>query len=91
MGGDMTIRVEAVYENGMLRPLEPLALSEHQRVILTLSEATPRLQRDEDYLAAVREQVAKEGPPPGLDEVRRRLAKIPGSMTAEFIAEREER
>ena len=88
----MTIRVEAVYENGMLRPLEPLALSEHQRVVLTLSEATsPRLQRDEEYLAAVREQVAKEGPPRGLDEVRRRLAKIPGSMTAEFIAEREDR
>jgi predicted DNA-binding antitoxin AbrB/MazE fold protein len=87
----MTIRVEAVYENGMLRPLEPLALSEHQRVVLTLSEATsPRLQRDEEYLAAVWEQVAKEGPPPGLDEVRR-LAKIPGSMTAEFIAEREDR
>jgi predicted DNA-binding antitoxin AbrB/MazE fold protein len=88
----MTIRVEAVYENGMLRPLEPLALSEHQLVVLTLSEATsPRLQRDEKYLAAVREQVAKEGPPPGLDEVRRRLAKIPGSMTADFIAEREDR
>lgn len=88
----MTIRVEAVYENGLLRPLEPLALSEHQRVVLTLSDPrSPRLQRDEAYLAVVREQVAKEGSPPGLDEVRRRLAKIPGSMTAEFNAEREDR
>jgi len=85
----MSIRFEAVYENGMLRPLEPLALSEHQRVVLTLT--TPRVRIDEEYLAAVREQVAKEGPPPGLDEVRRRLAKIPGSMTADFIAEREDR
>jgi len=76
----------------MLRPLEPLALSEHQRVVLTLSETTPpHLQRNEQYLAAVRGQVAKEGPPPGLDEVRRRLAKIPGSMTADFIAEGEDR
>jgi predicted DNA-binding antitoxin AbrB/MazE fold protein len=88
----MTVRVEAVYENGILRPLEPLALSEHQRVVLTLSEAVPpRLRTDEEYLAAVREQVAKDGPPPGLDEVRRRLAKIPGSMSADVIAEREDR
>ena len=82
----MSIRFEAVYENGTLRPLERLALSEQQRVVLTLT--TPRVHIDEEYLAAVREQVAKEGPPPGLDEVRRRLAKIPGSMTADFIAER---
>jgi hypothetical protein len=26
-----------------------------------------------------------------LEEVRRRLSKIPGSMTADFIAEREDR
>jgi predicted DNA-binding antitoxin AbrB/MazE fold protein len=88
----MIVRVEAVYENGILRPLEPLALSEHQRVVVTLSDATsPRRRADEEYLAAVREQVAKEGPPPGLDEVRRRLAKITGSMSADFIAEREDR
>ena len=30
--------VEAVYERGVLRPLEPLALAEHQRVRLTLDE-----------------------------------------------------
>jgi len=88
----MIVRVEAVYENGILRPLEPLALSEHQRVVVTLSEPTsPRIRRAEKYLAELREQVAKEGPPPGLDEVRRRLAKIPGSMTEDFIAEREDR
>jgi len=88
----MIVRVEAVYEDGVLRPLEPLALSEHQRVVVTLSEPTsPRIRRDEEYWAAVREQVAKDGPPPGLDEVRRRLAKIPGSMTEDFIAEREDR
>ncbi len=68
----MIVRVEAVYENGVPRPLEPLGLSEHQRVVLTVSEA-PRI--DEEYIAAVREQVAKDGPPPGLDEIRRRLAK----------------
>ncbi len=30
--------LHAVYEQGVLRPLEPLALLEHQRVRLTLEE-----------------------------------------------------
>ena len=35
----MTREVEAVYENGMLRPLEPLPLEEHQRVTVMITEA----------------------------------------------------
>ncbi len=34
----MTRQLEAVYEQGVLRPLEPLSLPEHQRVRLTLEE-----------------------------------------------------
>lgn len=34
----MIRKLEAVYEQGVLRPLEPLSLSEHQRVRLTLEE-----------------------------------------------------
>jgi predicted DNA-binding antitoxin AbrB/MazE fold protein len=34
----MVRQLEAVYERGMLRPLEPLALAEHQRVRLTLED-----------------------------------------------------
>ena len=37
-GDDMSRQLEAVYEQGVLRPLEPLALAEHQRVRLTLEE-----------------------------------------------------
>ena len=33
----MTKRVEAIYENGVLRPLEPVNLLEHQRVTVTLN------------------------------------------------------
>ena len=36
--GAMIRRLEAVYEQGVLRPLEPLALPEHQRVRLTLED-----------------------------------------------------
>ena len=34
----MSKRLEAVYENGVLRLLEPVDLREHQRVIVTLDE-----------------------------------------------------
>jgi microcystin-dependent protein len=34
----MIRQLEAVYEQGVLRPLEPLALPEHQRVRLTLED-----------------------------------------------------
>ena len=39
----MARQLEAVYEQGVLRPLEPLALAEHQRVRLTLEERTAPL------------------------------------------------
>ncbi len=39
----MPRRLEAVYEHGVLRPLEPLSLPEHQRVRLTLEENSSRL------------------------------------------------
>jgi predicted DNA-binding antitoxin AbrB/MazE fold protein len=37
----MTITVEAVYENGVLKPIQPLPLKEHQRVQVTVQ--TPPL------------------------------------------------
>ncbi len=36
-------QLEAVYEHGILRPLEPLVLAEHQRVRLTIEETPARL------------------------------------------------
>jgi predicted DNA-binding antitoxin AbrB/MazE fold protein len=38
----MSRQLDAVYERGVLRPLEPLALAEHQRVRLTLDEQPPQ-------------------------------------------------
>jgi predicted DNA-binding antitoxin AbrB/MazE fold protein len=32
----MTLSIEAIYENGVLRPLSPLALPEHARVRLSV-------------------------------------------------------
>jgi predicted DNA-binding antitoxin AbrB/MazE fold protein len=39
----MARRLEAVYEQGILRPLKPLDLAEHQRVHLTIDEGAARL------------------------------------------------
>jgi predicted DNA-binding antitoxin AbrB/MazE fold protein len=40
----MPITIEAVYENGILRPLGPLALPEHQTVRITIEPATNWVQ-----------------------------------------------
>ena len=42
----MTI-IEAVYENGVLKPLAAAALEEHQRYRLIVQEAVPLAQADE--------------------------------------------
>jgi predicted DNA-binding antitoxin AbrB/MazE fold protein len=36
----MTITVEAIYENGVLKPAQALPLTEHQRVRITIHPAT---------------------------------------------------
>ncbi|MEK7407701.1 MAG: antitoxin family protein [Acidobacteriota bacterium] len=83
--------VRAVYENGVLRPLEPLSLPEHREVEVSVSEvaAEPEDERlDEVYHRGLQ---GVQVPEVSLEEVRRILSKIPGSLSDEFIAEREER
>jgi Protein of unknown function DUF104 len=40
----MTITVEAIFENGVLKPTQPLALQEHERVRLTVQRASGGLR-----------------------------------------------
>jgi predicted DNA-binding antitoxin AbrB/MazE fold protein len=51
----MTRKVPAVYEKGLLRPLEPLTLSEGQRIIVTIETAEEPLSPDE--ILALAQQV----------------------------------
>src|SRR5689334_18172636 len=37
----MSTTLEAIYENGVFRPLKPVALRENQRVTVTIAEAVP--------------------------------------------------
>jgi predicted DNA-binding antitoxin AbrB/MazE fold protein len=35
----MTLTIEAIYENGVLKPVQPLPLQEHERVRVTVESA----------------------------------------------------
>jgi predicted DNA-binding antitoxin AbrB/MazE fold protein len=83
-----------VYQDGILRPLQPLDLAENERVVVTITQDEIGVglgQLDADFVQGLRRRLAGAAAAPGLEEVRRRLSKIPGSMTADFIAEREDR
>jgi predicted DNA-binding antitoxin AbrB/MazE fold protein len=86
----MAQTLQAVYENGILRPLEPLHLEEHQQVMVTVSDPAERWL-DHEYMDRVRKDVAAMGPAPSLEEVRQALAKIPGRLSDDIRAERESR
>lgn len=88
----MPLQVDAVYENGVLRSLQPLDLTEHEQVVVSVIKITPgRSSLAADYIERIKGEQQDAEPAPGLAEVRRRLAKIPGSMAAEIIAGRGER
>jgi len=85
-------KLEAVYENGVLRPLEPLDLREHQRVSVIVSPV-PLAPSDEEWLDVdcLQLYAAEADESISIEAVREALSKIPGSLTTDFIAEREER
>jgi predicted DNA-binding antitoxin AbrB/MazE fold protein len=39
------LEIEAVYENGVLKPAQPLPLEEHQQVHLTIQAKTSRIRQ----------------------------------------------
>jgi predicted DNA-binding antitoxin AbrB/MazE fold protein len=41
----MTITIEAIYENGVLRPSQPLPLREHERIRVTIEPETSWAER----------------------------------------------
>lgn len=69
--------VDAVYENGVLRPLQPLLLSEHERVKLTVARGELEDWLDIEFMDAC---CVDADPAITLEQVRASLAKILGSM-----------
>lgn len=84
--------LEAIYEQGVFRPLGPVDLREHQRVTLTIAEAGTVLPEEEwldhEYLQRCAGEADRSL---RLDTVRAALSKIAGSLTDAFSAERDER
>ena len=82
--------LQAVYRDGALQPLESLSLEEKQQVTVTISEPTNVGQdlagyfTPEEWAEAVHDDIS-------LDEVRRALSTIPGSLSEAVIALRQER
>jgi predicted DNA-binding antitoxin AbrB/MazE fold protein len=84
-------QVEAVYENGVLRPLQPLDLTEHEQVVISVARMAPTPNPSapaSEYVERLRTELATAGPAPGREEVRRRLSKITDSMADEIISAR---
>jgi predicted DNA-binding antitoxin AbrB/MazE fold protein len=85
------VQVDAVYENGVLRPLQPLDLTEHEHVVISVARTSPALGRSAlavEYVENLRKEMQNAGPAPGLEAVRQRLTRISGSMADEIIAAR---
>jgi len=82
--------VQAVYENGALHPLEPLLLGERQQVTVTISDRTdatqghPLIVSPEEWSDGAHDDIS-------LDEVRRALATMHGSLSEAVLEERRER
>jgi predicted DNA-binding antitoxin AbrB/MazE fold protein len=58
----MSLTIEAVYENGVLKPVQPLPLAEHEKVRITVEPARPPIW---ERIAAR----AAEIPPEELDKL----------------------
>jgi predicted DNA-binding antitoxin AbrB/MazE fold protein len=79
--------LKAVYENGVLRPLELISLQERQEVTLTIAEEGEDLL-DAEFLESCR---AEADPSVSLQAVRDALSKISGILTDDIRGERDER
>jgi len=82
--------VQAVYEGGVLRPLEPIPLKDRQEVTVTISDEG-NIPLDHSLLASSEEWATAASDDISLDEVRRALSTIRGSLSETIIDERRDR
>ena len=89
-----SIQFDAIFENGILRPLGPVDLVESERVTVSVSPA--KLNRDEirasmidqTMLAHAKAEIAAMKQVPSLEEIRRQLSSFKGSIAEVIVAER---
>ncbi len=83
---------EAWVDDTQAARLEALDLKDREHVTVILQHVTPA-SGEEDWLDVEcwRESAREADESVSLESVRQALSKIPGSLTADFIAEREDR
>ena len=87
---DMEKTIQAVYEGGVLRPLESLLLPEQQQVTVTISDAT-EISGEHALLVSSDEWADAAQLDIPLEEVRRQLAGVRGTLSEAIIQERRDR
>ena len=80
--------IEAIYEHGVFRPLQPVELADSQTVKIVISTSPAEDGRDWELLARAKAEVAGIPNIPSIEEVRQMLSHIPASLSDDVIAER---
>jgi hypothetical protein len=84
--------VQAIYEAGVLRPLEPIPLEDRQEVTVTVTISDEGdIPRDHPLLVPPDEWAAAAGDEISIDDVRRALSTIRASLSETIIDERRDR
>lgn len=86
----MKMTVQAVYEDGVLRPLQPVPFHDRQELTVTISDMGNILP-DHRLLVSPEEWASAASDDIGLDEVRRALSTIRGSLSEAIVDERRDR
>ena len=86
----MEKRLQAVYKDGVLQPLEVVSLEDEQQVTVTITDPATVGQDVAGYFSAEKWADAAHDDI-SLDEVRRALSTISGSLSDAVIALRQER
>lgn len=73
----MLVEVDAIFENGVLRPLTPLPLTEREQVKVQVSRSSDEAWLDAEFMDAC---AAESDTSITLEQVRAALSKIRGSL-----------
>jgi predicted DNA-binding antitoxin AbrB/MazE fold protein len=86
----MATTVQAVYENGVFKPAEPVPYKEHEQVTITIRNGEEKFEDWEDT-EVVSQYVSEADESITLEQVREALARIPGNISDDIRRERDER
>ena len=82
----MATKFEAIYEAGVLHPLEPLALRENERVTLEVSQTD-----DDRALMQFVDRQSTDVEKLSFQEIRKRFNHLPGCWADDIIEQRKDR